>query len=273
MKKVACVLMILGMAGVTNAGTSWTGAAGDNLWSHDGSGGNWDNDPKPGPADNWDVNKPGMPLGNWAIQADVTTTAGNGRLYYAAGKAYSLTVLNGVTLTTGTMTIDNNAGVTLTVQSGGQWNIAPSSGQMLNGSGTNIDIYGGLNTYDLRLLDGNVVMDVYGLGECYKIGKFSDDGGHAINVYNGGRFAIGAGGINWDGNTTRRIGMYVSGTVQRSGNWTSNYLTFVTNKEPGTWEVDYGVTRAGWTTIHLTPEPATAALVLLGLPLLARRRR
>jgi len=272
MKKAACILAILAMAGTAGAAEHWRGAGfgGDGTtWSQ---AANWDSVVPWGTS--WDVNRSGEQgtPANHVINVDAGGSTTSGRIYAQSGYKTAMTIKSGVTLNMQTLTIDNGAVSTLTIEPGAQWNINLVNAQMQNGSGTNIDIYGGLNTYDLLLLDGNVVIDVYGVGECYRIGKFSDDGGHAINVYNGGLFAVGAGGINWDGNTSRRIGMYVSGKVQLAGDRTGDYLSVVKNLEPGTWDVDYGVTRAGWTTIHLVPEPASLLLLAFGLPLLRRRR-
>jgi len=271
MKKLACILAILAMVGTAQAAEHWRGAG----WGGDGTTwsqtANWDAVVPWGTS--WDVNRTGEQgtPSNHVINVDASGSTTTGHIYAQPGFSTQMTVLSGVTLTTQSLLLDNTAG-NVTVQPGAQLNVNAGDAYLDIGSWNTVTVSGGYLGDWLRLLDGHATMNVYGTAQVWGISKWSDDPENVINVYNGGTFALDAGGINWDGNPNRRIGMYVSGRVQRAGDWSTNYMTFVTNLEPGSWEVDYGVTRAGWTTIHLTPEPASLLLLCLGLPLLRRRR-
>lgn len=271
MKKVICILTILAVATTVNAAEHWRGAGytGDGTsWSDNG---NWDEVVPWGTT--WDVNRSseqGTPS-NHVINVDASGTTSSGTVYYQAGYVTNINVLSGVTLSTANLTLQNRAG-NLNVEPGAQLNVDVGDASLVIGSWNTVTLQGGYLGDYLRLEDGHATLDVYGNGEVWGISKWSDDADNVINVYNGGTFAVNWGGINWDGNDSRRIGVYVCGTVQLAGDWTTGYLDVVTNLEPGTWDVDYGITRGGWTTIHLVPEPASLLLLALGLPLLRRRR-
>lgn len=254
MKKLAvpsALLVITSFAATAGAAEHWRGAG----WGGDGTSWsdvlNWD-DMLPWDT-SWDVNRSGEQgtPANHVINVDISGTTTVGRVYFQSGYKTAMTINSGVTFDTQRLEIDNNAASSLTIEPGAQWNIDAITGQMVIGRGTRVDVFGGLSTLDLRINDGYVVINVHGVAECGQIGKFSDDPGHEINVHSGGLLAIGAGGINWDNNPNRRIGVHKSGTVQLAGDRTGDYLDVITNLDAGTWVVDYSVTRTDYTTITL----------------------
>lgn len=282
LKKLVCLIAVLGMASVVHATANWRDPsyAGGDGWNFNNNA-NWDEIMVPGP-NGWRINRPGYSTGNLDVHvtADINTWGGTifanapyvatltidanktlqmrregGSAELIMEKDQSLIVKPGASLIMGPsfsladqqINLGSTGAAYLKIESGGQ----AAAGYLRHDNGSTFDLYGTMRVWSVTRIDG------------------------VLNVYNNGLIwvesGIPAAGVGWA--KGGKMHQYRGSTVQLQGDRTSYYLQLVTAGEPGgTWEVDYGVTRSGYTTIKYVPEPATALFLLAGLPLLRRRR-
>ncbi len=274
LKKLACLVAILGMVSVATAATDWTGA-GDG-WSFQGNG-NWD-DPSPAPAgDSWRIYyKYYAPYAMSDVDITCTTNVvTRGGQIVNKGHFAKLTIANGASITMGSSVnpdgISFNSPGALIVKTGGL--LDQRYGQLTidnPNTTTTIEAGGDMLVSTLRH-DNGTKLHVYGDLWIYTISRIAIDPGWLFNVYDGGKVTV-AGPVPttvWSTGDPGVIGMFVGSTVEMLGDHTADWSNKVVAQEAGTWDISLA---GGYTIVKLVPEPATALFLLAGLPLLRRRR-
>lgn len=281
MKKLMFMLVILGMAGAADASYKWTGYAGDHLWS---SGNNWDNLTPPPSTESWVVNKAGFPIGNHAIVVNQSTSTQTGAFYTQAGYKCSLTIQSGVTMNMSTFNGDaaclGNT-VDVVVQSGANWNVSVGDAKLNINSNESVSTYGNILADYMYINNNNAQLHVYNYAETWELTRVASDPGCGVFVYAGANFKVtrpakpptyNGGYQGWD-KKLGKVFIMLDGMAQFRFDCSTDYLNYVAAGETGgTWEVDYGTTLAGYTTIKYLPEPASLMLLVLGSLALIRRR-
>ncbi len=283
LKKLVCLLAVLGMANAAMATIDWWGdgaglVQGGNNWEFNDPN-NWDDRIVPPPNDDWRVfGKYAAYLGNVDMTVTSSIFTSSGTIVYVAGKTCNLTINGGAELSMGgpglAHGIAYNSPGALTIKSGGI--LDQKYGQLgleHENLVTTVESGGLLEVSTLRHNNGTK-LHVYGTLWAWTIGRIAIDSGWLFNVYDGGLLTV-AGTVPttvWSTGDPGVVGMFIGSTVEMVGDHTGDWSNKVEAKEAGIWEVDFGISKAGYTTVKLVPEPATALFLLAGLPLLRRRR-
>ncbi len=258
LKRLVCLLAILGMAGVGYASVDWTGA-GDG-WDFNNND-NWD-DPI-GPNESWRFyykyySPYVMTDVDVTVTAPIITRAGT---IVNKGHTANLTIASGASLTMGSGVnpdgISYNSKGTLTVKSNATLDMRYGQLTLDNPAGTNaiIEANGELRVSTLRH-DNGADVHVYGYLWIWQISRIAIDPGWLFNVYDGGRVRV-EGVVPytvWSESDPGVIGMYIGSTVELVGDHLYDYKNKVVAKE-GVLQAVYS---GGWTTITCVdelPEP------------------
>ncbi len=266
LRKLLCLVAILGMTGMAYASIDWDGGGDGINWS---DGNNWE-DPENIPPDNdsWNINKAGYPLADWNTIVDRDFTTGSGILTAQSGYSCSVTVVDGVTLNmTGELVIGSGNKVTVEsnaslVMGSTTYDAADQQINLGSGGAARLEIEAdAIAGAGFLRHDNGSIMDVYGTFRTYQVTRIANDSGYQLNVYDGGLFSSenfssppypsstrGMGWPKWG-----KIVQYAGSTVQLQGDRSQYYKRFVKAGDAGEWQVDYNVTRSGYTTIKLNP--------------------